>query len=399
MGDGPWTDRMIELVRAVMEHATVESHFGPLPADDTEVNGELLQVLCRLYAMTEEADYLACAERIGDAYCLEVLPKNGGLPAHRWDFTKHEPIDDAFSLNDHGNEIVGGLSELMVASKTAGSKKADAYANALKAMFDRLLEKGRNEDGIWFGVLKSSTGEPVSTGPPDTWGYALTGVAAFGMATGDPMMKPAVVKALRNIDKPRYLHWPGGADSFADSIEGALLLLNRYPEKAGFRWLEQVLPLFLARQQPRGIVEGWYGDGNYARTALMAGLYFTQGVICRPWRDDLCFGAVRRGDALHLAISADNDWKGKLIFDTERHKRVVRLPINYPRLNEFPEWFTVDPARTYRLTVDGSERVISGPVLSHGVEIKVVRGRPVTVTIRPAAAPVGRMPWRQSQHP
>lgn len=369
MGRGPWTERMIELVQAVMEHAPVKSDFGMLPADDTEVNGDMLQVLCRLYFMTGDTRYLEWAERIGDAFCLEVLPKNGGLPPRRWDFTKHASIDDVLSLNDHGNEIIGGLSEVLMAAKTADPSQAKVYQTALKSMFDRLLEKARNEDGIWFARLKSSTGEPMSQQPPDTWGYALTGAATFGMATGDRTMASAVRRALRSIDQPKYLNWPGGADSFADSIEGALLLLNRYPEKAGFNWVEKVLPIFLARQQQDGIVEGWYGDGNFARTALMAGLYFTQGVMCRRWRDDLRFGAVRRGDDLLLTLTAEKDWTGTLVFDTERHKRHLRLPINYPRLNEFPEWFTVDPKLRYRLAIDGRERIVSGAQLASGIAL------------------------------
>ena len=379
MGRGRWTDRMLELLDGIYQQPLVKTDFGIIPADDTEVNGDILQAVCRVYWMTGDPKYLERAERIGDAYCLEVLPKNGGLPAHRWDFIKHEPINDVFSLNDHGNEIVGGLSELLVASKFSGSKKYDVYAKALKTMYDRLLEKGRNPDGIWYGTLKASTGEPIAQEPPDTWGYALTGVATYGIVTGDRSMETAVLKALHNIDQPKYLNWPGGADSFADSIEGGLLLLNRYPTEEGFRWLEKVLPLFLARQQEDGVVEGWYGDGNYARTALMAGLYFTQGTMCRPWRDDLRFGAVRNGDELRVEVSAGKVWRGKLSFDTERHKRSLRLPINYPRLNEWPEWFTVDPGRTYRLTIDGRERSVSGSELISGIELQVAR--PVSIRV------------------
>ena len=385
MGHGPWTDRMIELVRAVFEHAPVKTDFGNIPASDTEVNGDMLQVLCRLFAMTGDPQYLQWAETIGDAYCLEVLPKNGGLPAHGWDFEKHKPTGDLLSLMDHGNEIIGGLSELMVASKYAGSKKSAAYQAALSVMFNRLLAKGYNPDGIPFTHIKASTGEVMNSLPPDTWAYSLTGVATFGMATGDPAMERAVRKALRNIEKPPYLFWVGGADAFADSIEGGLLLLNRYPEASGFRWLEMVLPQFLAWQRPDGIVEGWYGDGNYARTALMAGLYYTQGAMCRPWRSDLRFGAVRQGEELRLAISADKEWNGKLVFDTQRHKHALHLPMAYPRLNEFPEWYTVDTERRYHISVDGSESDVKGSELTLGFGIRVASGRTVVVAVAPCA--------------
>ena len=381
MGRGFWTDRMIELVRGIFEHAPVKTDFGDIPADDTEVNGEMLQVLCRLFFMTGDPQYLRWAETIGDAYCLEVLPKNGGLPAHRWDFTKHTPILDSLSLLDHGNEIIGGLSELMVASKYGKSSKAAAYKSALSVMFERLLAKGLNQDGIPVNSLKSSTGEVTDPVPPDTWAYSLSGVATFGIATGDPTMERAVRVALRNIEKAPYTYWIG-ADSFADSIEGGLMLLNRYPEKAGFRWLETVIPQFLAKQRPDGIVEGWYGDGNFARTALMAGLYYTHGTMCRPWRDDLRFGAAQRDNKLRLSISAEKEWDGRLVFDTKRHMNTLRLSVDYPRLNAFPEWYTVDADRRYIVSVDGCSSEMTGAELALGMRINVAAGRMVLVTVK-----------------
>ena len=47
-----------------------------------------------------------------------------------------------------------------------------------------------------------------------------------------------------------------------------------------------------AMQQPDGIVEGWHGDGNFARTALMYGLWKTQGARLSPWKHSLRLGAV-----------------------------------------------------------------------------------------------------------
>lgn len=380
MGRGWWTERMTELIDAIFEHAPVRSDFGNLPADDTEVNGELLQVLSRLYAMTGEERYLRWAERIGDAYCLEVIPRNGGLPAHRWDFSRHQPINDVLSLNDHGNEIIGGLSELYVMMQQANPSKARRYERSLRQMFARLLEKARNADGLWYGLLTASTAEVRNRAVPDTWGYALSGVYTFGMATGDERFIDAARRALQNIHQPQYLLWEG-ADSFADSIEGALLLVNRLPVESGFRWLEAVLPHFLSKQRDDGIVEGWYGDGNTARTALMVALHYTQGVVPRPWRSDLRVGAIRRGDDLTVALTADADWQGVLQFDLPRHREHLNLPINYPRLNEFPEWFTVDAERIYRVRVGQKERRASGEELRRGLPVSVRRQQTLVVRL------------------
>lgn len=383
MGRGPWTERMIELMDAVFAVAPVQSDFGPLPADDTEVNGDLLQVLARLHAMSGESKYLQWAERIGDAYCLEVLPSNGGLPPHRWDFSNHAPVKDTLNLNDHGNELIGGLAELFVATKHFHPEKAAQYEKPLRQMFHRLLEKARNKDGLWYNLVKASTGEVLNSATPDTWGYALAATHTFGTATGDLALLNTVRGALQKIDQPRYLHW-NDADAYADAIEGSLLLLNRVPEPAGFAWLEKMLPLFLGKQRDNGIVEGWYGDGNYARTALMAAFYFTQGATCHPWRADLRFGAVREGDALHLVIVAEEDWEGTLRFDTSRHREHLRLPVNYARLNEFPEWFTIESTASYQLRVgDDQARRLTGAELAGELPLRLRAREALAVRMDP----------------
>jgi hypothetical protein len=375
MGRGPWMERMIELTDAIFERAAVTSDYGLLPADDAEVNGDILQTLSRLYSMTREAKYLEWAERIGDAFCFEVLPRNGGLPADRWHFTRHEVVRDSLNLNDHGNELIGGLAELYVIVKAFHPEKAERYRQPLKVMFHRLLDKARNEDGLWFNLIKSSTGEPLNRETPDTWGYALSATATFALATGDGQLLDSVKAALRNVDKPRYLDW-NGADAYADSIEGATYLLNRFPSRETVNWLEKVLPIFLGKQRDDGIVEGWYGDGNYARTALLAARYYTQGTMARPWRADLRFGAMRDGDSLTLLVTAEKDWQGKIMFDQPRHRLNLRLPMNHLRLNEWSEWFTVKSDRQYRVKSDGSAaRIMSGDELVQGLSVEVKPGR------------------------
>ena len=389
MGRGPWFDRMVELMDAIFAIAPVSSGFGPLPADDSEINGDLLQALARLHAATREPKYFDWAARLADAYCREVLPQNGGLPPHRWDFTQHRVLKDALNLNDHGNEIIGGLAEVYVIASAWHPQKAQAWRDPLRVMFHRLLDKARNQDGLWFNLLRASTAEVLNSETPDTWGYALSAALTFGRATGDAALIEAARHALRHIDQPRYLHW-SDADAYADSIEGALYLLNRLPTRQGFDWLEKMLPLFLGKQSESGIVEGWYGDGNYARTALLAALYFTQGATCRPWRADLHLGAVREGDTLHLLLSAEKDWEGQLRFDTPRHREHVRLPANYARLNEFPEWFAPEPAARYEVKVlvrdhpAGSKpKTQTGAELAQGLSLQVSARNACVLKISP----------------
>jgi dienelactone hydrolase len=382
LGRGPWFDRMVELMDAIFAHAPVATEFGQLPADDAEVNGDILQTLARLYCATRESKYLQWAERIGDAFCFEVLPKNGGLPPHRWDFAHHRPVNDTLNLNDHGNEIVGGLAELFVVTLNSHPEKAARYQEPLRAMFRRLLDKARNSDGLWFNLLKASTAEPVNRETPDTWGYALSAAATFGLAAGGEQFVGAARQALRHIDRPRYLDW-NGADAYADSIEGSLYLLNRFPTSEGFAWLEKVLPIFLSKQRDDGIVEGWYGDGNYARTALLAALYYTQGVRVQPWSPKLRFGAVREGDTLRVVLHADEAWEGRITFDRPRHRLHLNLPMNYPRLNEFPEWFAVEPLSEYRLKFSRARaQWKTGTELAGGIPVRIKAGATQSIVIR-----------------
>lgn len=382
LGQGIWTDRFRELTEGIFAQAPIVSDYGNLPADDSEVNGDVLQAVTRLYCQTRDPRYLDWAFRIGDAYCLEVLPRNGSLPPHRWDFRQHRVITDELNLNDHGNELIGGLAELYTVTARALPKRAEQWRPALSAMFRRLLEKGRNEDGLWFNRLRASTGEVISRTTPDTWGYALTACLTFGTANQDEVLTEAPRQALRSLSNPRYLDWEG-ADSYADSIEGALLLINRLPETNALAWLEKIAPIFLGKQRDNGIVEGWYGDGNYARTAIMLGLYFTQGARCRPWRGDLRLGAVREGDAIRLSLSADADWEGRILFDVRRHERYFRLPVNYARLNEFPEWFTVVPDKTYKVQIGAKKSQGPGFELAQGLPVTVRAGQTILVDIEP----------------
>ena len=81
LGQTPWFTRMVDMVVDAMERAPVDSRFGKLPAQDTELNGDYLQVLPRLALMTGDDRFLEWGRRIGDAYIEEVLPGSHGVPA------------------------------------------------------------------------------------------------------------------------------------------------------------------------------------------------------------------------------------------------------------------------------------------------------------------------------
>jgi hypothetical protein len=122
----------------------------------------------------------------------------------------------------------------------------------------------------------------------------------------------------------------------------------------------------LARQLPSGFIEYWYGEGNFNRTAYLYALAKSQGCRPAPWTPGLEVGAVPDGDGLLLSINQD----ATVRFDFARHRRVMQFPKNYVRLNEFPEWFTVDENRLYQLRGPAGEMVRLGSELIEGVRLR-----------------------------
>jgi len=119
-----------------------------------------------------------------------------------------------------------------------------------------------------------------------------------------------------------------------------------------------------------GIIEGWHGDGNFARTSLMYCLWKTQDLTIGPWREDVDFGAVQENETLYISLTAEKDWEGLLIFGKPRHQALLHLPIDYPRINQFPEWYSVSKNSQYRLK--GEIRgTYSGEELQKGIPIRL----------------------------
>jgi len=133
------------------------------------------------------------------------------------------------------------------------------------------------------------------------------------------------------------------------------------------------------------VIEGWHGDGNFARTSIMYALWKSAGSSIQPWRKDVRLGAVQEGDGLYLSLSAEKEWSGKLFFDIPRHQAVTKLPLDWPRINQFPEWFTVEPGRQYRVEdVDGDTLgPYTGEEMSRGIEVELQPGEVKRLVVRP----------------
>ncbi len=371
LGRTPWFYRMVDMIADAMNEAPIPSRFGRLPAADAELNGDYLQALVRLASMTGDKRFAEWARRIGDAYIEEVLPQNHGVPSGKWDFETHHG-DGRLRLRDHGNETVVGLVLLYALESYQETQRAARYRPVIGKMFDRVLASA-TPDGMLYNEVDSATLAPVNSGLSDNWGYVYAAVYAFYQCTGEPKYRDAVRRVLTNLPKYRNYVWEpnaklplGSFDGYADSIEGAIYLVNREPVPEAVDWIESEIKVMLDMQQPDGHVENWYGEGNFNRTALLYALMKSLGARPEHWKPGIRVGGVRDGERLYLSLEAAGATRMRL--DYARHRRVLNFDRNYARLNEYPEWYTVDENKVYRLqkTGPGSEQILLGSELIEG---------------------------------
>ncbi len=367
LGKSPWSERMIGILDDIFANAKIDTPYGKIPSKNIEVNGEMLQSLSRVYWMTSDKKYLEWAIRLGDYYLLGDQHPTKNLTSLR--------------LRDHGCEITDGLAELYVTVSVARPEKAKAYRKPIHEMFDRILEVGANQHGMMYDTINPKTGSH-SKGLCDTWGYNYNGIYAVYMVDKTPAYRAAVRKVLSNLNPHYKEHRWRGADSYADSIEGAICLFNRERVDTVEDWLDSEIKDMWRPQRPDGVVEGWHGDGNSARTSIMYALFKTQGTHVRPWRKDVRIGAVTLGadKKLYISLIADEDWSGRILFDRARHKVQMHLPIDYTRINQFPEWFAPATKSSWTVSPGGS---FSGRQLHDGMNIKLKGGIETRLIVSP----------------
>jgi hypothetical protein len=147
------------MVADAMDHAPVESRFGKLPASDSELNGDYLQVLARLGNMTGDQRFVDWARRIGDAYIEEVIPGSHDVPSGRWDFAAHTG-DQHLRLRDHGNELVVGLVLQYANEQRWKTARAEKWRPVIARMLDRILASA-NTDGMLYNEVDTETLKPI----------------------------------------------------------------------------------------------------------------------------------------------------------------------------------------------------------------------------------------------
>ncbi|HSO89239.1 MAG TPA: hypothetical protein VLQ91_21985 [Draconibacterium sp.] len=375
IGKSPWQDRMMEMLEDLEEFMTnpadLEILYSERMASVEEVNGNMLQILSRMYWLTGEQKYLYWAIKIGDYYFLGER-----------DLSQIEYL----RIRDHGCEIIGGLSELYVTVHFANPEKKELYKTPFYKVLDRILEIGRNEDGLFYNAVNAKTGEIVDEKIVDNWGYIFDAYYSVYLVDKKEEYREAVLKGFENLnEKYRNYAWEGTShDGYADALEGGINLYNREPVEELKSWIDSEMQVMFAMQQPDGIIGGWHGDGNFARTAIMYSLWKTQGATIQPWRSDVLLGAEKTGNETYFMLISENNWEGKMIFDAPRHKTILNLPIDYPRINQFPEWFTAHDGVEY--SVVSSQKSLSGKYsgkqLVEGITIKLKAGEKLVFVIQ-----------------
>jgi hypothetical protein len=365
IGPSPWTDRMIELIDDVWKHAAKSSEVGPLPSTSHEVCGDLMQAMSRMYWMTGNDAYRERAFLLADYF-----------------LTHHPPEEaDQLRLDDHGCEVISGLSEVYYIASIRDPATHTRWQPAMRRLLDRVLEVARDEHGLLYNLVNPRTGEVLAEERTDNWGYNYNAFLVVATADNEPRYREAVEFALRNLLHAKDYPWEGARmDGFADALEGAINLVNRLPVPEAIEWADYTAERLLKTQRDTGVIEGWHGDGNFARTALMFALWKSLGARLEPWRADLRLGGARGPDgAAYFLVECDWPWQGRLRFDVPRHREFLRMPADYPRLNQFPEWFTV--------TLDGQyetqEGALTGLEAREGIKVSAKPGGPFQIRIRP----------------
>lgn len=366
----PWFDRMRGLVDDIFKHARIDTDYGRIPSTNIEVNGELLQLLPRLYKMTGEEKYLDWAHRLADYYLLpgKFVPSR---------------------LSDHGCEIIGGLGLLFAIDAKAKPEKCRQYKPHMQFMFDEIQRRGTNSDGIIIGNLQDKEGPHDHIVTRDGWGYDFVGYLDYDLALGTRRYHRAINKAMTNLLKPRYRHfnWDHGShDNIADSVEGGLYLLYRMPVTEAFVWADREIATVLVDHTDPDRLWGVHKlEANTVRTVLIHTMLHTRNTIARPWQQGLQLGAAPCPGGICIYMKSDQTYHGLIEFDIPRHRLYMGFAKDLPRMNAMPEWFTVEPDESHLYTIEdlnsGKVRTVTGKLLNEGLPVHIEPSKPLRLIV------------------
>ncbi len=385
---GPRLERIQAIVDDIFSRASLESPHasGPIPSGRSEVNGNLLRVLPLLANETGDPGYLELARRIGDAYCLEILPANGGLPASEWDFAAGKARNAALSLNGAGYPIIEGLTLLYAIESSQASPRAPNYAQAVAGMLDALLGEARSPEGLFYARI-----EPNGKGGyavdrknrSSAWPRLLVACLLFGQISGESRFVQPAQEVLQALPSIHARIWRNRPEILARDTPGILSLLARAHGEVrppAPRHLERALD-WLDRESariqdalttPPGPPKESH-DGAFAHAALSHAWYRSAGLRLIPWREDLVAGAAIAGDTLFVVLQSEALWAGTLHFDADRSG--LRGAVEYADAFDhgFPARFALVPDENYAIRISGAggSAIWSGTSLGQGLRVSI----------------------------
>jgi hypothetical protein len=353
----PWSKRMFDVTDAILQHSKTQSNFGMLPGQGSEENGNMVQVCARLYFASGDERYADLAGRIADAAVQQMLPASNGLPARQFNYVRNKPSDSRVRIRDHGNEIIPGLTEiyaLAVARQSEPSWKAraDRWAEPIAKMLETLRDKARDKNGLLMSTVDAYSLKQVDFRMNDNWGYITNGMLLFAQATRRhgliaehrlARLEQGVEEIAAAVARQYGVPWEKGHfDGYADTLESAMYAAFHRPatEPTLAPWIDDQIELMFLTQRPDGFISKGYLDGNFMRTALMYADMRSGGFRTVPFHPDVRVGYARKGTDAVVVIAADSSYTGVLVTDRPRHREIMKLPWDWPRLNSWPEWCT-----------------------------------------------------------
>jgi hypothetical protein len=258
----------------------------------------------------------------------------------------------------------------------------EQYKKPLYALLDRILQKGRNEDGFFYNEFNPRKGTIIDRQLADTWGYSMNAFYIIYLLDNKTEYRDAVIRLLDNLYKYRNYSWEGrNADGYADAIESAINLNNRLKRKDVDEWIDSEIKVMWNMQRMDGIIQGNNADGNFARTSIMYALSKSQGTSITPWNSHVYYGAVKIDNGISVMLRSETDWNGLLIADGQRYKENMHLPFDWPRINQFQEWFTAEKGRSYTVKINDSVSVLKGEDLLKGIKIQMSKNESMRIDI------------------
>jgi hypothetical protein len=204
--------------------------------------------------MTGQQQYLDWAHRLADYYLLS----GGFVPAR---------------LSDHGCEIIGGLGLLFAVDRKASPDKCEQYKPHMEFMFDEILRRGTNSDGVIIRSLQDAPSPHDNQTIGDGWGYDFVGFLDYDLAMGVSRYREAIRRPMTHLLKSRYerFNWDHGSrDNVADSVEGGLYLLYRIPTPEAFLWADrEIATLLVDHSDPERLWGVHKLEANTVRTVLI----------------------------------------------------------------------------------------------------------------------------------